>query len=170
MSSDLGLARRSFLQYLAASPLLRSEEPDVITDPLQAINIMDFEPPARKILPPAHYGYMATGVEDDLTLKANRSGFTRFYLRPRRLIDITKVDTSIELFGRRWDSPVALAPVGNMMAFHAEGEMPVARAARDHRHASDPVDDGEHVHQQCERGTGATRVVPALYLVEVGRH
>ena len=130
MSSDLSLARRRFMQYLAASPLLRSEEPDVITDPTQAINVMDFEPAARKILPPAHYGYMATGVEDDLTLKANRSGFTRFYLRPRRLVDITKVDTSIELFGRRWDSPVALAPVGNMMAFHAEGEMPVARAAR----------------------------------------
>src|SRR5688500_14749731 len=109
MSSDLSLARRRFMQYLAASPLLRSQEPDVITDPLEAINVMDFEPAARKILPPAHYGYMATGVEDDLTLRANRSGFSRFHLRPRRLVDITKVDTAVELFGRRWDSPVALA-------------------------------------------------------------
>src|SRR5919112_254461 len=122
--------RRKFLSYLAASPLLSAQERELITDPKQAINVMDFEPLCRQKLPIAHYGYMATGVEDDLTLKANRSGFSRFYLRPRRLIDITKVDTSIELFGRRWDSPVALAPIGNMMAFHAEGEMPVARAAR----------------------------------------
>ena len=130
MPSDLNLARRRFLQYLAASPLLRGQEADVIAEPLQAINVMDFEPAARKILPPAHYGYMATGVEDDVTLKANRTGFSRFYLRPRRLIDITKADTSIGLFGKHWDSPIALAPVGNMMAFHSEGEMPVARAAK----------------------------------------
>jgi isopentenyl diphosphate isomerase/L-lactate dehydrogenase-like FMN-dependent dehydrogenase len=73
---------------------------------------------------------MATGVEDDVSLKANRAGFSRFYLRPRRLVDITRVDTSIELFGKRWDSPVGLAPIGNMMAFHTQGEMPVARAAK----------------------------------------
>ncbi|MDZ4796969.1 MAG: hypothetical protein SGI92_02315, partial [Bryobacteraceae bacterium] len=60
--------RRRFLAWLAASPLLaQTSEPDIITAPQQAINILDFEPAARKALPPAHWGYMATGVEDDLT-------------------------------------------------------------------------------------------------------
>lgn len=125
------LDRRRFLSYLAASPVLSSQDaPDVIADPLDAINLMDFEPAAKKILPPAHYGYMATGVEDDLTLKANRAGFSRLYLRPRRLVDISKADLSIELFGEKWETPIGLAPVGNLMAFHPQGEMPVAKAAR----------------------------------------
>ena len=126
----IGQSRRNFLTFLAASPLLQSQ-PDagIITDPNQAINVMDFEPAARKALPPAHYGYLATGVEDDATLKANRDGFSRIYLRPRRLVDVTRADLRTEVFGTTWETPIALAPVGNQKAFHAEGELPVARAA-----------------------------------------
>ncbi len=96
----------------------------------EMLNVMDFEAAARAVLPPAHFGYLATGVDDDATLRANRQGFDRFYLRPRRLVDIRKVDLRTELFGTVWDSPIALAPVGNQKAFHAEGEIAVARAAK----------------------------------------
>ncbi len=123
--------RRAFLSWLAASPALRSadlaEAP--IADPAAAINVLDFEAAARKALPPAHYGYLATGVDDDATLRANVEGFRKIYLRPRRLTDISKASTEVELFGAKWKSPIGLAPVGNQMAFHAEGELPVARAA-----------------------------------------
>jgi isopentenyl diphosphate isomerase/L-lactate dehydrogenase-like FMN-dependent dehydrogenase len=129
--SDMS-TRRRFLAWLAASPLV-SAQSDVITDPKQAINLFDFEPAARQALPPAHFGYMATGVEDDATLKANREAFSRLHLRPRRLIDITTADTKVDLFGTTWETPIALAPVGNMKAFHPEGEIPVARAAREKR-------------------------------------
>ena len=122
-------SRRRFLQFLAASPLWGAEE-YVIADAKEAINLLDFEAAARKALPPAHFGYLATGVEDDATLRANRAGFSRIQLRQRRLIDITRVDTGIELFGARHDLPVLLAPIGNQKAFHPEGEVPVARAAR----------------------------------------
>jgi isopentenyl diphosphate isomerase/L-lactate dehydrogenase-like FMN-dependent dehydrogenase len=125
--------RRKFLRYLAASPLARAQEPGLITDPKQAINVMDFEPVCREKLPIAHYGYMATGVEDDLTLKANRSGFERFYLKPRRLRDISQVDMRTELFGVTWDTPIALAPIGNAKAFHPEGEVPTTLAAKSKR-------------------------------------
>ncbi len=101
-----------------------------IGDPKEALNVLDFEAAARKTLPPAHFGYMATGVDDDATLRANRDGFNRIQLRPRRLVDITHADLRTELFGVTWDTPIALAPVGNQKAFHAEGELPVARAAR----------------------------------------
>ena len=126
--------RRRFLQFLAASPLLSAQQTStVIADPTEAINVMDFEAAARQALPPAHFGYMATGVDDDLTLKANREGFSKIHLRPRRLVDIRRADLSIELFGTAWETPIIIAPVGNQKAFHAEGELPVARAARSKR-------------------------------------
>jgi 4-hydroxymandelate oxidase len=123
-------SRRAFLRFLAASPLFALQQPDdfVISAPEQAINILDFEAAARKALPPAHWGYLATGVDDDATLKANLEGFSHYQLRPRRLVDTTKIDMSVELFGTKWETPVALAPSGTL--FHPEGPLPVARAAQ----------------------------------------
>ena len=54
--------------------------------------MFDFEPVMHKNVPPAHFGYMASGVDDDVTLRANREGFLKFQLRPRRLVDVSKVD------------------------------------------------------------------------------
>ena len=134
MPSNLLQNRRRFLQFLAASPLLSAQQAStLIADPAEALNVMDFEAAARQALPPAHFGYMATGFDDDLTLKANREGFSKIHLRPRRLVDIRRADLSIELFGTAWETPIILAPVGNQRAFHAEGELPVARAARSKR-------------------------------------
>src|SRR5262249_30140387 len=83
----------------------------------------------RRELPPAHFGYLSTGVDDDATLRANREGFSRFQIRPRRLVDVARIDTSVELFGTTWKSPIVLAPAGSQKAFHPEGELAVARAA-----------------------------------------
>ena len=55
---------------------------------------------------------MASGVGDEVTLRANREGFAKFQLRPRRLVDVSKVDMSTEILGVRYDSPIILAPVG----------------------------------------------------------
>ncbi len=103
---------------------------DLITSPDQAINVMDFEPVARKTLPPAHFAYLQTGVDDDATVRANREGFSKFQIRSRRLVDVRTIDTSVELFGTRWDNPIVIAPTGSQKAFHPEGEIATARAAR----------------------------------------
>ncbi|MBV8845933.1 MAG: alpha-hydroxy-acid oxidizing protein [Bryobacterales bacterium] len=127
-------SRRRFLRYLAASPLLahvRAQGPPVtLSSAKDALSVMDFEEPAHKALPPAHWGYMASGVDDDLTLKTNMAAFKRIQLRPRRLVDVSKTDLSIELFGTTWESPIFLCPVGGQKMFHPEGEIAVARAAR----------------------------------------
>src|SRR5262245_2009676 len=123
--------RRAFLKFLAASPLfaaLPQAEEFVISDPSQAINVLEFEAAARKALPPAHWGYLSTGVDDDATLKANREGFSHYQLRSRRLVDTTDIDMSVDLFGTRWETPIVLAPSGTL--FHPEGPLPVARAAQ----------------------------------------
>ena len=72
---------------------------------------------------------MATGVDDDVTLRANRAAFERYQLRARRLIDVRAIDMSVTLFGTTWDSPIVLAPVGAQKAFHPDGEIASARAA-----------------------------------------
>ena len=134
--------RRRFLQFLAASPLLLTprtwplfaQEPELITSPDRALNVFDFEAVARRSLPPAHFAFMATGVDDDATLRANREGFARYQLRARRLVDVRTIDMSVTLFGSTWDSPIVLAPVGAQKAFHADGEVATARAARSRKH------------------------------------
>jgi 4-hydroxymandelate oxidase len=133
--------RRDFLRFLAASPLLAGSPAvlealsqaslnDVIGSPADALSVLDFEAAARKVLPPAHWGYMTTGVDDDATLRANREGFAHYQIRPRRLVDVRKVETTTELFGSAWGTPIVLAPVGGHKMFHPEGEIAVARAAK----------------------------------------
>src|SRR5262249_11732777 len=107
---------------------------DLIASPKDAINVFDFEPVARKNAPPAHFGYMASGIDDEVTLRANREGFLKFQLRPRRLVDVSKVDTSTEILGVRYANPIIIAPVGGQKSFHAEGEIAVARGARRGNH------------------------------------
>jgi len=76
-------ASRAFAQQLAAS------HDSVIASASDALQIMDFEEAARRVVPPAHWGYMASGTEDDLTLRANVEGFKHIQLRPRRLVDVS---------------------------------------------------------------------------------
>ncbi len=107
---------------------------DLIKTPKEAINVFDFEPVARQNVPPAHFGYMASGIDDEVTLRANREDFKRFQLMPHRLNDVSKVDTSIELFGTKYDSPIFVAPTGGNQFFHVDGELAVAKAARAGNH------------------------------------
>src|SRR5262245_17086409 len=138
--------RRRLLKFLAGSTLLypaalagsawqSGQRLDPIIDAAnQALNVLDFEPVARERLPAAHFGYLATGTDDDGTVKANREGFTRFQLRVRRLVDVRDVDMSVRLFGGAWSSPIILAPVSSQRAFHTGGELASARAAAAGKH------------------------------------
>src|SRR3954464_7432099 len=149
-------SRRRFLKFLSGSPLLpyaslaaaagdgplapnRLPDPilwapmrteDLIGSPREGITVFAFEPVARKNVPPAHFGYMASGIDDEVTLRANREGFQKFQLRPRRLVDVSRVDTSVELFGIKCDSPIGICPTGGHKGYHPEGETAVANAAK----------------------------------------
>jgi 4-hydroxymandelate oxidase len=106
----------------------------VIRSASDAVDVFDFEVVARKTLPPAHFDYVAAGADGGATIRANLDGIARVALRPRRLIDVTQVDTSIELFGKSWKTPIILAPTGSEAAFHAEGAIGAAKAARSRGH------------------------------------
>jgi isopentenyl diphosphate isomerase/L-lactate dehydrogenase-like FMN-dependent dehydrogenase len=145
-------SRRKFLRFLAESPLLygvggtlaataaRAQDDavlsgaldfaGVIASPEQAVNVWDFEAAIRKSLNAGHYAYVAQGSDDFGTMAANRAGFQKIGLRPRRLVDVGTVDLSVEVFGQRLTSPIFLCPVGAQLMFHPEGEVAVARAAK----------------------------------------
>src|SRR5215467_2354238 len=132
-------ARREFLRFLAGSPLLAgmlearawAQPPAVKLDSAQdALTLMDFEEAAHKVLPPAHWGYMTSGVDDDLTLKMNREGFKKFQIRPHRLAGVSAPDLKSEIFGQVWETPFFLCPVGGQKMFHPEGELAAAKAAK----------------------------------------
>ncbi|HUO78968.1 MAG TPA: alpha-hydroxy acid oxidase [Steroidobacteraceae bacterium] len=103
--------------------------PPPVTAAGQVLNVMEFEALAREALPPAHFGYLATGVDDDRTVARNHDAFSHYEIRARRFVDVSHVDTAVELYGARLTSPVYLSAVGGMRAFHAEGELAMARAA-----------------------------------------
>src|SRR5207237_4252650 len=156
--AEQAASRRKFLSFLAGSPLLAagaafageglmpgSKLPDPLTwapmradelikSPKEAINVFDFEPVCRQNVPPAHFGYMASGIDDEVTLRVNREGFLKFQLRPRRLVDVSKVDMSTEILGVKYDSPIIIAPVGGQKAFYTGGEIDVAKAAKAGNH------------------------------------
>jgi 4-hydroxymandelate oxidase len=138
MTESVVETRRRLLRYLATSPLalqlaalLRAD--GAITSVGDALNVFDFEEAARLALPPAHWGYLATGVNDDRTLRANREAFDRVQIRARHLVDVSRVDTASEVFGQPLAAPIFLCPVSSMRAFHPEGELAVARAAKAER-------------------------------------
>jgi isopentenyl diphosphate isomerase/L-lactate dehydrogenase-like FMN-dependent dehydrogenase len=151
-SESANTARREFLKFLAASPyvaalggvtafldrsglaLAQNGRPasEVIGSPAEALNVFDFEEAAHRKVQPGHWAYMASGVDDDATLRANRDGFRHIELRPRRLRDATKVDMHVELFGTTYNSPIFTCPTGGEKSFFPEGELAVARAAKAH--------------------------------------
>ena len=134
MRSGSGSPRRDFLRLLAASPLAvqawAQQAQQNSSRAADALSVADFEALTRTMLPPAHLGYLFSGVDDDGTLKMNREGFQHFQLRPRRLVDVSKPDLRTEIFGVSWEAPIFLCPVGGQKMFHAEGEIAVARAAK----------------------------------------
>jgi isopentenyl diphosphate isomerase/L-lactate dehydrogenase-like FMN-dependent dehydrogenase len=145
--------RRRLLKYLAASPLLanplisqalagdsfqslaanngfyKDNLNELISQAEQALSVFDYERVARATLPPAHYGYVATGVDGNQTLRANREAFDDIQLRARRMADFSRFDMSVKLFGESWPSPIALAPVSSQANMHYEGDVATARAA-----------------------------------------
>ena len=143
MTGESTLAsRRAFLRFLASSPALCAAgsvmgqslsdpyAPQVISKASDAINVFDFHEVAKQTFMPGHYTYMALGTDDGGTLRANREGFKKIQLRMRRLVDARNVDPSIELFGRRYPLPILIAPCSFQKAFHPEGEVATARAAK----------------------------------------
>jgi 4-hydroxymandelate oxidase len=96
---------------------------------MEVINLHEFEDLARKKVSEQAYNYIAAGAADELTLKANRSAFGDFWVRRKVMVDVSKIDTSLELLGRKLEHPILLGPVGLRSLMNPDGERLTARAA-----------------------------------------
>jgi (S)-mandelate dehydrogenase len=96
----------------------------------RAVNIEDLRRMARSRLPRSVFDFFDGGAEDETTLRGNRSAFERVRLLPKVLVDVSAVDTSVELLGARASLPMAIAPTGAIGAGRAGADVMLARAAR----------------------------------------
>ena len=89
----------------------------------------EFIPAARAKLSDHIWGYLVGAAESETTLRRNRLALDSLALRPRVCVDVSKIDTSTTLFGRKLRMPVCLAPVGSLESFDAGGAATAGRAA-----------------------------------------
>src|SRR5262245_16221991 len=84
---------------------------------------------ARQNLAPGPWDYLIGGAETETTLKRNRQALDSIAFRPRVLRDVSKIDCTASLLGRRIRIPVMLAPVGSIESFDPGGGASAAKAA-----------------------------------------
>jgi 4-hydroxymandelate oxidase len=93
------------------------------------VNLFDIEALAQPKLSPGTADYFAGGAEDEVSLRANRDAFERLWLRPRYLVDVSRIDLGTTVLGTPIPFPVIIAPTGFQRLAHLDGELAMARAA-----------------------------------------
>ncbi|KAH7075768.1 FMN-dependent dehydrogenase [Paraphoma chrysanthemicola] len=87
-----------------------------------------WEAAARAAIPEPNFLYVFGAASSESTHRANISAFERYRLRPWMLVQATRRDMSVELFGRKYRSPLLVAPIGVQEIVHQDGEEATARA------------------------------------------
>lgn len=95
----------------------------------QAVNLEDIRGLALRRLPRLLFDYIDGGVDDELGLQRNRQAFQRHLLLPRYLVDVTAPHLSTVLFGRKFDLPFGIAPMGQTGLFRRDADLMLAEAA-----------------------------------------
>jgi 4-hydroxymandelate oxidase len=93
------------------------------------LNCHEAESLARACLPAQTYDYFAGGANDEITLGANRRAFDELALRYRVLVDVSRRELGMTLFGRAVTAPIVMAPMAFQRLAHPDGELATARAA-----------------------------------------
>ncbi len=94
------------------------------------ISVADYHHYGKMHLPKATYDFFRSGACDEFTLTENETAFQRVRIRPRVLVDVAKVDISTKVLGAAISSPIAIAPWSIQCLAHPDGELAMARAAK----------------------------------------
>jgi (S)-mandelate dehydrogenase len=98
---------------------------------LGAYNTFDLRDMAKRRLPGGLFEFVDRGTEDEVSLRNNRAVFERIRLKPRTLVDVSGRNQEITLFGKKHNMPVLIAPTGIAGLLWHEGEIALARAAKE---------------------------------------
>lgn len=96
---------------------------------ISALNLFELEPLAKAKLAPEAYDYYASGADDELTLRRNQEAFRQLELHYRVLVDVSRVDTRVQVLGHELAMPVMIAPTAFHRLAHPQGELATVRAA-----------------------------------------
>ena len=108
----------------------RSLELDPVERRLRkAVNVDDLRTLAKRRLPRGVFDYIDGGADDERSIAKNADGFARLEFCPNVLRDVSEIDTSTMLLGKRIAMPLVLSPTGYTRLTHSDGELSVARAA-----------------------------------------
>ncbi|XP_019196438.1 PREDICTED: peroxisomal (S)-2-hydroxy-acid oxidase GLO4-like [Ipomoea nil] len=95
----------------------------------EPVNVKEFQELARQVLTKMNYDFYAGGAEDEHTLKDNENAFQRIIIRPRVLIDVSRIDMSTTILGYNTSAPIMVGPTAMHKLAHPDGEVATARAA-----------------------------------------
>ena len=95
----------------------------------EPVCLADFEPLARAKMSAQAWEYVTAAAGDELTVRWNKESFQRIRLKPHVLVDVSKLDTRVTLFGQQHDFPILLAPTAAHKLMHPEGELATVRGA-----------------------------------------
>lgn len=109
-----------------------SGDTEVAKDSAEPLSIAEVVREAKARLSHALWDLASGGAESETTLKRNRLAMETYTFRSRVLRGV-EPDLTTELFGRTFQSPVMLAPIGSIAAFHADGALVAARVAQKRR-------------------------------------
>ena len=101
-----------------------------IKSPAEALDLFDIELAARRAVAPSHWGFMTTGTDANMTLRANRADFQKVGLVPRRMRGPIATTDSLKttILGQQFDSPIFACPCGGAKAFDNNGPEALAKA------------------------------------------
>jgi 4-hydroxymandelate oxidase len=98
--------------------------------PLTApLNLFDYKALAKDRMHPSVWDIVVAGAGDELTVAENRRAFDRLTIRPRMLVDVSRIDMTTNVLGSPVAAPIMIAPSGYHAAVCAEGECATAMAA-----------------------------------------
>src|SRR3954465_7622544 len=117
--------RRELLLAALALPAMRAQTAAID----RLLSLFDFEAEARNKVSHGAWARISGAAADELTLRWNHEAYEHIRLRPRALVDVSKLDTRVTLFGQEMPFPILLAPTGGQKLIHPEGELAVARGA-----------------------------------------
>jgi L-lactate dehydrogenase (cytochrome) len=99
--------------------------------PQLPVSFEELEQKAQEVMKPEAFAYIAGGAGSEITMHNNREAFNKWKIVPRMLNNVSQRSIEIELFGKKYPTPVLLAPIGVLGIAHPDAEVAVANAAKE---------------------------------------